>query len=69
MYIYEITDFSGDIIDCNEGELRWIPIKEIFNYTMWEGDKVFLNLLAQDSPYFSLKLEYKGDRLIKTTIY
>lgn len=22
MYIYEITDFSGDIIDCNEGELR-----------------------------------------------
>ena len=30
MYIYEITDFSGDIIDCNEGELRWIPIKDIF---------------------------------------
>ena len=32
MYVYEITDFSGELIECNEGELKWIPIKEIYSY-------------------------------------
>ena len=69
MYIYEITDFSGDIIDCNEGELRWIPIKDIYNYPMWEGDKVFLPLLIKHEPYFRIRLTYENDILINTQKY
>ena len=30
---------------------------------MWEGDKIFLNLLEEDIPFFSLKLVYEGDKL------
>ena len=30
---------------------------------MWEGDRIFLNLLASDSPFFSLKLKYEGEKL------
>ena len=30
---------------------------------MWEGDKLFLQLLDSDEPFFSLKLCYDGDRL------
>ena len=69
MYIYEITDFSGEIIDCNEGELRWIPIKDIFNYPMWEGDKVFLPLLIKHEPYFRIRLTYENDILINAQKY
>ena len=31
---------------------------------MWEGDKIFLNLLASDEPFFSLKLKYEGEKLV-----
>ena len=69
MHLFTANGFTGELIDCDEGELAWIDKSEVLNLNLWEGDKVFLNLLAQDSPYFSIKLEYKGDRLVKTTIY
>ena len=69
MYIYEITDYNGDLIDCNEGELRWIPIKDIYNYPMWEGDKVFLPLLINHESYFRIRLTYENDILINTQKY
>ena len=64
MYIYEITDFSGELIDCNEGDLKWIPIKDIYNYPMWEGDKAFLPKLINHEPYFKMVLTYQHDNLV-----
>lgn len=64
MYVYEITDFSGSLIECDEGELRWIPIKDIYNYPMWEGDKVFLPLLINHAPYFKIEVRYHQDKFI-----
>ena len=69
MYIYEITDFSGTQIECNEGELRWIPIKDIYNYPMWEGDKAFLPLLIEHAPYFKMELIYQNDELREVKKY
>ena len=69
MHLFTANGFTGNLKECDEGELAWIDKSNVLDLNLWEGDKVFLNLLAQDSPYFSLKLEYKGDRLIKTTIY
>ena len=63
MFIYEITDFSGELIDCDEGELRWIPIKDIYNYPMWKGDKAFLPLLIKHDNYFRIRLTYENDVL------
>jgi 8-oxo-dGTP diphosphatase len=64
MYIYEIDDFDGQQIDCNEGELRWVPIKDIYDYPMWEGDKAFLPLLINHASYFKMTLTYKNGELI-----
>ena len=64
MYLYEITDFSGEQIECNEGELKWVPIKDIYNYPMWEGDKEFLPLLINHAPYFKMTLIYKNKDLV-----
>lgn len=69
MYIYEIEDFSGELIECNEGELKWIPIKDIYNYPMWEGDKAFLPLLINHAPYFKMRLTYQHNELIKVEKY
>ena len=64
MYLYEITDFSGTLIECNEGDLKWIPIKDIYNYPMWEGDKLFLPKVINHEPYFKMVLTYSRDILI-----
>lgn len=60
MYVYEIDDFTGQEIECDEGELKWVPIKDLYNYPMWEGDKAFLPLLINKGPYFKMEVIYKN---------
>ena len=69
MYVYEIEDFDGKEIDCDEGDLKWIPIKDIYNYPMWEGDKEFLPLLINHAPYFKMELIYKNKDLVAVKKY
>ena len=69
MYVYEVSDFSGEIITCDEGDLKWIPIKDIYDYPMWEGDKAFLPLLINHAPYFKIKVVYKNKDLVAVEKY
>lgn len=64
MHLFTVDSFKGELIECNEGELKWIPIKDIYNYPMWEGDKAFLPLLVNNSEFFKLKLTYQGKKLV-----
>ena len=57
MCLFTSTDFSGEEHPCDEGELAWIPKEEIGDLNLWEGDRIFLRLLAEDAPFFSLKSE------------
>lgn len=68
MHLFTSDEFSGELTECDEGELAWIPKGDIPTLPLWEGDKIFLELLAQDVPYFHLKLEYVGDALIRATL-
>ena len=63
MHLFVCTDWIGDEIVCNEGDLEWIEKKRLLELTMWEGDKIFLRLIDEKAPFFSLKLTYKGDDL------
>ena len=69
MYIYKIDDFSGDLIECDEGELKWIKIKDMLNLPMWEGDKAYLGKLEESSPYFKMVIRYKGKQLVDISTY
>lgn len=71
MYLFTVDKFEGNLINCDEGELRWIPKEQIFSLNIWDGDRAFLKLLYEDSPFFTMKLSYKGDELtdIKTNVY
>lgn len=69
MSLFTATGFEGEPIPCNEGNLEWVDIDEIQNLNIWEGDKVFLRLLAEERDFFSLKLVYDGhDKLIEAIL-
>lgn len=63
MHLFTADSWSGELIDCDEGELQWIDRVELRKLSLWEGDKIFLDLLEKDEPFFSLKLCYSGDKL------
>ena len=64
MHLYIVKDYSGEIKECDEGILEFKKKNELFELPMWEGDKYFLKLLLEDSPYFELELFYNGDNLV-----
>lgn len=65
MCLYTADKFTGEMIECEEGNLEWVAKSEIENLPIWEGDKVFFRLLDEEAPFFSLKLVYDGDRLVE----
>lgn len=69
MYLYTADGFSGDIGECDEGVLSWVEIDKVTSLPLWEGDKIFLRLLQEDAPFFSLKLCYDAeDNLISAVL-
>ena len=68
MCLYTADRYTGDIGNCDEGELVWAEKGKIMDLNIWEGDKIFLKLLTENQPFFSLKLEYKGDKLVNTVL-
>lgn len=64
MFLYTADGYEGEMSKCNEGTLEWVPKKDLFRLNLWEGDKIFLKLIADNAPFFSLKLSYKGDDLV-----
>ena len=69
MHLFHTEDFSGNLKeDCDEGILEWVDKNEVLNLPLWEGDKIFLDLLTKTTPFFSLKLVYHGSDLISHTL-
>ena len=68
MCLYTADGYTGEMTECTEGELVWVEKDKISGLNIWEGDKIFLQLLAQDHPFFSLKLVYDGDRLAQAVL-
>ena len=65
MHLFTADGFCGELLsECNEGEMAWIKKVDLPTLPMWEGDRVFLDLLTKDIPFFSLKLIYRQDSLV-----
>lgn len=69
IYLYESSDFSGDIIECNEGDLLWVPIDKVMDLNLWEGDRIFLKELINTNNNIAIEFHYDGDKLIDYKIY
>ncbi len=68
MFLYTADRFEGEIGECNEGELCWVKKSEVYNLPIWEGDKLFFRLLEERETFFSLKLEYRGEMLVRAVL-
>lgn len=64
MHLYTATEWTGTIKECDEGVLEWVSLEKMKELPQWEGDRIFLRLLEEGAPFFSLKLCYEGDCLV-----
>ncbi len=68
MHLFHSDSYEGEIKECDEGNLEWVEKTRLYSLPLWEGDKIFLKLLDRNTPFFSLKLVYKGERLINAVL-
>lgn len=71
MHLFTADEWTGTMLKgdaCNEGVLEWVPKERVQQLPIWEGDKIFLNLLEENRPFFSLKLKYEGDTLTEAVL-
>lgn len=68
IHLYTASKFTGTLLECDEGNLEWIPKSEIDKLKLWEGDKIFFKLLRETEDFFSLKLRYEGEKLVETKL-
>ena len=68
MHLFTAGGFSGDLRECDEGVLEWVPRETLLSLPMWEGDRIFLDLLERNEPFFSLKLVYRGETLERAVL-
>ena len=68
MHLFTADGFTGELKDCDEGVLEWLPRDQLLNIPHWEGDAIFLDLIWRDAPFFSLKVCYQGDRLAEAVL-
>lgn len=69
MCLYTSDDFSGELIECDEGKLEWIKKSDFMKLEHWEGDLIFLDLIEKNAPFFSLKLVYKNGVLVDHVLH
>ena len=68
MDLFTADGFEGELIDCDEGQLRWVSREFLNDLPKWEGDQIFLDLLWQDAPFFLLTLRYQGEKLVEAIL-
>lgn len=68
MFLYTADGYTGTLTDCNEGTLEWVKKSAVYSLPIWEGDKIFFQLLEEQADFFSLKLYYEGDRLAEAVL-
>ena len=64
MHLFTAHGWTGEVRECDEGTLEWIGKDDLAALPQWEGDRIFLRLLREDAPFFSLKLRYEGEKLV-----
>ncbi len=67
IFLYTADGFEGELKNCNEGLLEWVAKDKISSLHLWEGDLIFFQLLAENAPFFSLKLRYI-DNILKEAV-
>ncbi|WP_224366587.1 NUDIX hydrolase [Hyalangium versicolor] len=65
-FVFLIDRFTGTPPERNaEGELSWVPVKDIMSLPLWDGDRHFLPLVFDSDPRaFHGVMPYAGGRAL-----
>jgi 8-oxo-dGTP diphosphatase len=63
VWVFTAREFTGDLIESNEGYLKWIPDTEISTLPLWESDAIFMSWI-EENRLFSAKFRYAGDKML-----
>ena len=64
MYLFTASAWTGELSECSEGDLEWVPKEKVYSLPIWEGDKIFFRLLEEGRSFFSLKLSYDAQDVL-----
>ena len=68
MHLFSADGYEGALSDCDEGALEWVEADKVPELPTWEGDRVFLQLLRERESFFSLKLVYENEHLVRVLL-
>ena len=68
MDLFTAPGCTGTLRECDEGDLAWVDKAAVPSLPLWAGDRIFFRLLAEDAPFFLLKLRYEGDTLVEAAL-
>lgn len=68
MHVYRAQSKERSVTSCDEGEMAWIPRQALSDLALWPGDRIFLPLVLDGAPAFSLKLRYVKDSLVEAVL-
>lgn len=68
MCLYTADGYEGELKECDEGQLEWVDKDKLMDLELWEGDKIFFELLQKEAPFFSLKLVYENGVLLEAVL-
>ncbi len=63
IWIYDIYEFEGELIDCNEWDLEWIEDSRVLSLNLWEWDRHFISWM-REGRFFSGKFVYEDGELV-----
>ncbi|MYL49119.1 NUDIX domain-containing protein [Halobacillus litoralis] len=66
MFTFYSTSYSGDLLDeSEEGELEWVPVEEVLQKPMAEGDRrIFKHILSSEEQVYGTFVYTTDFRLI-----
>lgn len=69
LYVFTVDKFEGNLIECNEGDLKWVEKEKIFDLNLWKGDKIFMRKVMNKDSFFTVKYIYEGNDLKDYFLY
>ncbi|MDK9580759.1 DNA (cytosine-5-)-methyltransferase [Sneathia sanguinegens] len=69
IHVFSTTEFSGELIECDEGDLKWIKREDILNLNIWESDRYLLSkIVNKEYDYFMMTSRFENMKLIEQKI-
>ena len=68
MHLFTADEYTGQLRDCDEGRLEWVDKARVKDLPLWEGDLLFFEMIDRPGPFFSLKLVYRGENLVRADL-